>query len=91
MRLAALVWVLYYSLPIMTVDDIEISIGEYMPAGTFLKTLFFPINSFGFGVRISRWGLPSDVVANSLGALMVMWSSQVTVGKLFDAIDAFYL
>lgn len=89
MRLSFLVWVLWYSIPILRVDDLEIAIGEYAPAGSFLKNLFFPISASGVGYRISKIGLPSAV--DSLGALLVMWSAQVTVGKLMDAVDAYYV
>jgi hypothetical protein len=90
-RLAILVWVLYYSVPMLIVEDLEISIGEYSPTGALLKNLFFPISYSGFGYRISKIGLPVDVAVNSLGALVVMWSAQTTVGKLMDAVDAFCL
>jgi hypothetical protein len=90
-RLAILIWVLYYSVPVLIVEDLEVSIGEYSPAGALLKNLFFPISYSGFGYRIANFGLPADVAVNSLGALVVMWSAQTTVGKLMDAVDAFCL
>ena len=93
MQLAVLVWLLYYSVPIMTVEEVETTgeIGAYISAGTFLKTMFFPIASVGLGVRVSRFGLPAELATSSIGGLMVMWSAQATIGKLMDAVDAYYV
>jgi hypothetical protein len=54
-----------------------------------LQSLLFPISYLGFGIKISRLGLVDP--KNSIGALVVLWSSQVTWGKLFDVIDAYYI
>jgi hypothetical protein len=91
MRLSFLVWILWYSVPILSVDDLEIGLDEYAPAGSFLRNLFFPISASGVGYRISKIGLPVEAALDSLGALFVMWSAQVTVGKLMDAVDAYYI
>lgn len=89
MRLNVLVWILWYSVPVLSVHSNQDSLlvqGDTPPL--FLKNLFFPISASGIGYKISQFGLPS---MNSLGALFVMWSAQVTVGKLMDAVDAYYV
>lgn len=93
MRLAFLVFILYYSVPMFSLDDVESSqaIGEYVSAEQFTKNLFFPISYSGFGYRISKIGLDPDIAASSIGALVVMWSAQTTVEKLMDAMDAYVL
>jgi len=69
----------------------EKSLGDFQEAGPFLKRLLFPISYVGMGQKISKWGMGAASADASFGALMVLWSAQVTVGKLFDAIDAYYL
>ena len=92
MRLSFLIWVLWYAVPILSVDDLQVGgVGEYAPAGSFLRNLFFPISASGVGYRISKIGLPVEAALDSVGALFVMWSAQVTVGKLMDAVDAYYV
>jgi hypothetical protein len=103
MQLALLIWVLYYAVPLVTVDDsayaattsssdsIAAAAAASTTTGAFVKTLMFPIASVGFGFRISRWGLPAEAGASSLGALVILWSAQVTVGKLMDAVEAYCL
>ena len=62
-------------------------------AGTYLKRILFPISYIGTGIKLSRWGMSggADAAASSFGALAIMWSSQVTMGQIMDAIDAYYL
>jgi hypothetical protein len=86
--LAFLIFVLY-GVPIITVESIEEGLGQY--SKSYLKAMLFPFSSVGAGARISKWGMPAETAANSIGALVVMWSSQVTVGKLMDAVDAYFL
>lgn len=90
MMIAFIVFVFYYGVPIVHVDDLEVSLGEFTSAQSYLKTFLFPISIVGFGVRISRWGM-GEVAPCSLGALLVLWSAQTTVKMLFDAVDAYVL
>jgi len=68
----------------------EKSLGDFDDPGLFFKRALFPISYVGMGQKLSKWGLGASA-DSSIGALMVLWSAQVTVGKLFDAIDAYYL
>ena len=92
-RLSLLVWFLYYSVPILLMDDLEVEgvMGDYVPAKTFCKNLFFPISFSGLGFRVAKFGLAEADAAHGLGALIAMWSSQTLVGMLFDAVDAYVL
>jgi len=88
-----LVFVLYYSYSILSID------GTRLPgkddgivrtreedaelATAFVQGLLFPLSYVGIGMRIARWGLP----APGFGALLVLWSAQVTTGKLIDGIE----
>ena len=91
MILSFTVFILYYGVPMLTLEGLEEGIGDYVGAGKYMRALLFPVSYIGFGVRISKWGLPRETAAASVGALVVMWSSQVTAAKLMDAIDAFFL
>ena len=51
---------------------------------------YFPLSYF-LVFRIARFGMVTDMASHSVGALFVLWTSQVTVGRLFDAIDAYVL
>ena len=84
LMVAFLVFVLWYGVPVVRVE--EVLLGDNK---SYLKNLLFPLSSVGVGVRIARWGLPVETAMNSLGALLVVWSAQVTVGKLMDAVDAY--
>ena len=87
------VFVLYYGVPILTMEESsgieQGGIGEYTTPGPSFSTIFFPIGNLGIGMRIARWGLPDP--SNSIGALVVLWSGQVFAGKLMDAIYLFLL
>jgi hypothetical protein len=61
------------------------------PTGSFLQALLFPVSYVGIGAKVSKWGIDSEVATSSIGALVVMWSAQVTTGKLMDAVDAYFL
>ena len=56
-------------------------------AAGFLQAFLFPISYVGIGMKIARFGLPKAAI----GAMLVMWSAQVTVGKLMDGIEAMLL
>mmetsp|Transcript_3646 Transcript_3646/g.5344 ORF Transcript_3646/g.5344 Transcript_3646/m.5344 type:complete len:207 (-) Transcript_3646:193-813(-) len=89
------VFCIYYGIPMLTVDgmrvdsenlDGEDALNSDDRASAFLKTIMFPISYVGLGVKIARLGIPN--AHGSIGALVVLWSSQVTVGKLIDCIEA---
>lgn len=67
------------------------AVGDFESAGGFLKRILFPLSFVGVGFKMSKWGMVHDVVDSSIGALVVLWSAQVTAGKLMDALDAYYL
>jgi hypothetical protein len=93
MQVALVIFFLYYGVPILTVaSGIELAgtVGEYESAGPFLKRMLFPVSTVGMGVKISKWGMGHDA-DSSIGALVILWSAQVTAGKLMDAVDAYYL
>jgi hypothetical protein len=102
-QLAAILWLAYYSVPLLVVDvertslkpsadmmDNDTTGGSSVP-GSLLRTMLFPISYVGIGVRLSRFGLPNEIAAHSVGALLVLWSSQVTVSKIMDVADAYFL
>jgi hypothetical protein len=97
MLLALTVLVLYYGIPVLTIQALEDRFvttdleSTPDPTGSFLKALLFPVSYVGIGTKISKWGMDSDVATSSIGALVVMWSAQVTTGKLMDAVDAYIL
>mmetsp|Transcript_6160 Transcript_6160/g.8727 ORF Transcript_6160/g.8727 Transcript_6160/m.8727 type:complete len:207 (+) Transcript_6160:165-785(+) len=89
-----LVFCVYYGIPMLTIDgmrvdredlDGEDALNSDDRAVAFLNTIMFPISYVGFGVKISRLGIPN--ARGSIGALAVLWSSQVTVGKFIDCIE----
>lgn len=94
MQVAFIIFFLYYGVPILTVasgGELPNTVGEYEPAGSFFKRMLFPVSYVGLGVKLSKWGMGGHVADSSIGALVVLWSAQVTVGKLMDAVDAYYL
>lgn len=94
MQLAFLIFFLYYGVPILTVEsgmELAGTVGEYESAGSFLKRVLFPVSTVGMGARLSKWGMSHTEADASVGALVVLWSAQVTAGKLMDALDAYYL
>jgi hypothetical protein len=99
--LAAIVFCAYYQVPVIVLEGLEdlgivenevvYGVGSsYIDAARYTKALFFPISYVGMGMKISKWGLPSETAHASVGALVVLWASQVTVGMLMDAVDAYY-
>jgi hypothetical protein len=97
MQVAFLIFFLYYGVPIVSVQTSPFDFGfgtsdTLMDAGMFLQRILFPITYVGMGVKLSRWGMASpEEAACSIGALAVMWSAQVTMGQIMDAVDAYYL
>lgn len=89
LQLAGLIFVLYYGVAVFTIDMTAANDASGITSEYFTKRMLFPISYVGMGAKIAKWGIEN--AESSMGALVVMWSAQVTVGKLFDAIDAYYL
>ena len=53
------------------------------------EMFLFPLSYIGMGIKVSKWGLNNPRA--STGALLVMWSAQVTVSKIMDGIEALCL
>ena len=91
--LTFVIFIVYYSVPLFTFAAMEPPLFDdgsiKATTTTTLSTILFPISYLGLGMRISRFGLADS--ANSVGALAVMWSSQVLCSKLYDSIDALVL
>lgn len=89
-----LIFILYYGIPMVSLDGNQVdsddlaSTSEERARG-FLNGLLFPISYIGIGVKIAKIGFPSEQVG--IGALVVLWSSQATVGKLLDVVEAVLL
>jgi hypothetical protein len=92
LALYALVFVLYYNLSVLSIDGTRVvakdeivrtPLEETELATSFMQGLLFPISFFGIGMRIARFGLPTP----GFGALLVLWSSQVTVAKIVDGVE----
>jgi hypothetical protein len=94
LSLYVLIFLLYFGIPIISLDGYKILADNeqeilYSPedrAMHFLQGFMFPLSYIGVGVKLARLGTPSP--ASSIGALVVLWSSQVTLGKVLDCIEA---
>jgi hypothetical protein len=94
MQLSFLIFILYYGVTILTVEsgeELDGAMGEYAAASSFFKKMLFPISYVGLGNKISKWGMDPEIAQASIGALMVLWSAQVTAGKIMDAVDAYFI
>jgi hypothetical protein len=88
----ALVFFTYYSLSVLSIDGTRVgdvnSIvttekEEHERATAFLQGFLFPISYVGLGIKVARFGLPTP----GFGALLVLWSSQVTTGTIMDGVE----
>lgn len=88
----ALVFFSYYSLSVLSIDGTRVgdmdSIvttekEEHERATAFLQGFLFPISYVGIGIKVARFGLPTP----GFGALLVLWSSQVTTGTIMDGVE----
>jgi hypothetical protein len=93
LALSFVVFFVYYGVPVLTMDGSLIETNEILSAegaswkgAAFTTAFMFPLSYVGIGVRLSRWGLEDP--SNSIGALLVFWSAQTTVGKIMDGIEA---
>jgi hypothetical protein len=92
--IASLIFFLYYSIPIVSIGagpPVPNAIGTFESPSAYTGRLLFPLSYAGLGIRLSRWGMISEHAEVSIGALVVMWSAQATVGKLMDGLDALLL
>jgi hypothetical protein len=90
------VFVMYYGIPMLEIDGLKASeLGlsgnlqsddHAQHAATFWKGVMFPLSYVGIGMKISRIGLVNK--ASSVGALIVYWSSQALVGKVYECLEA---
>ena len=55
-------------------------------AESAMQSFLFPLSIIGVAIKASKWGLPKPKL--SVGALLVFWSAQTTMGKLIDGIEA---
>ena len=85
------IFILYYGISMLSFDgmkidtiDLESTTTPYSRARTFHQGLLFPISYIGMGIKIARLGIQEV----GIGALVVLWSAQVTVGKLIDCVEA---
>ena len=94
------VFFIYFGIPIITLEGSKLQ--EYWQtdhlwdqkeaeaaASRWYTAAFFPISYVGLGLRMSRFGLEAPY--SSVGALLVFWSSQVTVGKIMEGLEALVL
>lgn len=92
---SVIVMFLYYGIPLLefSAERVVPMNGEILStdeatviAESTMKAFLFPLSVVGFGTKISKWGLPSP--KSSVGALLVFWSAQTTIGKIIDGIEA---
>ena len=99
-------FLVYYGIPVMVLDGLALSLNhptllhssssaahdevgvETQCATAFYKAILFPISYIGIGMKLAKFGCPSG---GSVGALVVYWSAQVTVGKIYDCCEILYL
>jgi hypothetical protein len=92
--IAGLIFFLYYSIPILSIGagpPVPNAIGTFESPRAYTGRLLFPLSYAGMGIRLSRFGMMPEHAEVSIGALVVLWSAQVTVGKLMDGLDALVL
>jgi hypothetical protein len=97
MALNFIVFLLWYGVPVMEfsghriyVPDVVLTNQESQQAAiSAFEACLFPLSYIGMGVKISKWGMVNP--RSSTGALLVLWSAQVTVGKIMDGIDVLLL
>ena len=93
-----LIFMTFYGIPLMEFSP-EMVIprtGEVLTteeatkiAEAAMHSLLFPLSLIGVAIKASKWGLPNP--KSSVGALLVFWSAQTTMGKIIDGIEALML
>ena len=95
MGLSAIIMIAYYGVPLLefSADRVASVGGEILSieeataiAESRMKSFLFPLSVIGIGMKVSKWGLADP--KSSIGALVVFWSAQTTVGKIIDGIEA---
>eukprot|EP00558_Chaetoceros_sp_UNC1202_P004898 CAMPEP_0197246698 /NCGR_PEP_ID=MMETSP1429-20130617/20856_1 /TAXON_ID=49237 /ORGANISM="Chaetoceros sp., Strain UNC1202" /LENGTH=161 /DNA_ID=CAMNT_0042707425 /DNA_START=173 /DNA_END=658 /DNA_ORIENTATION=+ len=102
-----IVFLVYYGIPLLTIDGLRVSLSnpdlvshvkntsvgsaggsslDAAHAAVFWKGVLFPISYVGMGMKVSKIGLAEK--ASSIGALVVYWSAQTMVGKVYECIEA---
>ena len=95
-------FLIYYGIPVMVLDGLALSLNhpnlvpdrgdedgmESQCASAFYRAILFPISYIGIGMRIAKMGCTAG---GSIGALIVYWSAQVTVGKIYEGCELLYL
>jgi hypothetical protein len=89
LSLYLLVFVLYFGISMLSFDGMKIDSQDLEStaesrARSFHQGLLFPISYIGMGIKIARLGIQQV----GIGALVVLWSAQVTVGKVIDCVEA---
>ena len=92
LSLYLIVFIIYYGIPLVALDGNKVDSDNLEStsesrARSFLNGLLFPISYIGVGVKIAKIGLQQV----GIGALVVLWSSQVTIGKVMDCFEALVL
>jgi hypothetical protein len=95
--LSLLVFIMWYGVPVLefssdrifTPDKILTQSERQEAAISSFEMFLFPLSYIGMGIKVSKWGLNNPRA--STGALLVMWSAQMTVSKIMDGIDALCL
>jgi hypothetical protein len=90
---AFIVFLVYYGVPLVTFSgggQELLELDSKIPA-TFHKAVLFPLSIVGFGFKLSKWGMAEEVKATSIGALVVLWAGQVTMGQIMDGVDSLLL
>lgn len=95
--LSLLVFVLWYQVPIIEFSSDHVfhpnrvlsQTERHDLAVSSYDSFLFPLSYVGVGVRVSKWGLANP--RTSIGALLVVWSAQVTVDQVMDGIEALML
>ena len=88
---------MYYTIPVLAIDGITANLAQDLDQGmvrseseqatAYLQGFLFPLSYVGVGMRVARFGLSRP----GIGALVVLWSSQTTVGKVLDGLEALLL
>lgn len=88
------VFALYYGMPMLSIDGGGVPVGEVGEsvsteaerASAFMRGMLFPLSYIGPGMRLAGIGLAER--PSCVGALVVLWAAQATVGKISECVDA---
>ena len=94
----AVILFVFYGIPMMEFSPQRVSPrpGELLTldeaataAESTMQAFLFPLSIIGVGIRVAKWGLPNP--KSSVGALLVFWSAQTTMGMIIDGIEALFM